>query len=101
MNRPQGKYLALESLVPEVGAKYLIDAASKNFIASLITEIGRRGQNAVAITDLLGELLSRLRVEMNEEAGLIDGTKKQQSKHKTSSCNENGMYCCIVKLNDW
>lgn len=68
----------------------MIDIANEGFIESLIIEIGKRGENAVAITDLLGELLSRLRVEMNEEAGIVDETETQPKKK--ISQDEHGMY---------
>lgn len=69
----------------------MIDIANEDFIDTLIAEIGKRGQNAVAITDFLGELLSRLREEMSEEAGLVVDTEKQKSKRKITQ-DEDGMY---------
>jgi hypothetical protein len=67
----KGKYLALDSLLPEVGARFLIEVAGDKLIASLITGISARGHNAVAIADLLGKLLSLLREEMNKDAGIV------------------------------
>ena len=66
----KGKYLALESLLPEVGARFLIAVAGDELVVTLITAITGRGHNAVAIADLLGKLLSLLREEMNEDAGI-------------------------------
>lgn len=72
----------------------MIDIARQDLIAILITEIGKRGQSSVAISDLLGQLLSRLRVEMNVEAGLLDKTEEQRSsqKKKQSLHNETGAH---------
>jgi hypothetical protein len=67
----KGKYLALDSLLPEVGARFLIEVAGDKLIASLITGISARGHNAVAIADLLGKLLSLLREEINKDAGIV------------------------------
>lgn len=75
----------------------MIDIASEDFIEVLIAQIGKRGQNAVAITDLLGNLLSRLRVEMNEEAGVAADAGDQKTK-RTDSQDKVGMYFYIVLL---
>jgi hypothetical protein len=86
--------VALESLLPQVGAKFLIDIAGEELIASLIAGIGEGNHNIVAISDLLGELLSRVRVEMNEEAGLVVTTglskKERRRLEKTAVHGESG-----------
>jgi hypothetical protein len=79
---------------------YMIGIARQDFIVRLIKEIGNRGQNAVAITDLLGELFSSLRVEMNDEAGLVDKSEEQRSNSKKKKIihNENGSHHVPVVL---
>ena len=49
----------------------LIELTGEELVATLLTNIASGGDNAVAIADLLGKLLSRLREEMNEQAGLV------------------------------
>lgn len=90
--------MALESLLPQVGAKFLNDVAGQELIASLIAGIGEGNHNIVAISDLLGELLSRARVEMNEEAGLVVTTglskKERRRLEKIAVLGESGT-CAI------
>lgn len=99
----QGKYLALESLLPQVGASFLVEVAGKDIIVSLITRISDGGHHAVALSDLLGELLSRLRVEMNGQAGLVApktslSKKEQRKRDKKIAQGEIGMYSVLLLL---
>lgn len=79
----------------------MIDIAGKELITSLIKSVGDGGHNIVAITDLLGELLSRLRMEMNEEAGLVPtnvtlNKKERRKLEKRIAQSEIGM-CVLFK----
>jgi hypothetical protein len=65
----KGKYLALERLLPVVGAEKLISYAGDTLIQSLVSGICDRGDSAGAIADLLGKLLCQLRQQMDERAG--------------------------------
>ena len=65
----KGRYIALETLLPLVGPKVLMEAGDGELISSLICGIGDRGDNSSAIADLLGKLLSKLREEMDTDAG--------------------------------
>jgi len=86
----KGKYVALEALLPKVGASKLIQLAeapsngsssSSSLISSFLTEIGRRGNSSGAVAELLGKLISMLRVEMHKGAG-IDLCKHQEGNKK-------------------
>jgi hypothetical protein len=61
----------LEQLLPITGAKALLKMGADDLIPSLVKGIGDSGNNAGAIADFLGKLLSRLREEMNSEAGVV------------------------------
>lgn len=90
----KGKYLALESLLPQVGARFLIAVAGDELVVTLITAVTGRGHNAVAIADLLGKLLSLLREEMNEDAGIVTtrplNTKERRKLEKKLAKEEYG-----------
>lgn len=81
LNR-KGRYLALEILLPVLGAKKLLDIGGDELVASLVSGIGDRSHNAGAISDLLGKLLARLREEMNADAGVVDITKSLNKKQR-------------------
>ena len=89
----KGKYVALEALLPKVGASKLIELAeaplsgssSSSLISSFLSEIGRRGNSSGAVAELLGKLISMLRVEMHKGAGIDlcehqEGNKKERRK---------------------
>jgi hypothetical protein len=95
----KGKYVALDALLPKVGASKLIQLAdeqgdrsalSSSFIASFLTEIGRSGNSSGAVAELLGKLMSMLRVEMHKEAG-IDLSKHQEGNKKERRIKQNIM----------
>jgi len=85
--------VALEALLPKVGASKLIELAeaplsgssSSSLISSFLSEIGRRGNSSGAVAELLGKLISMLRVEMHKGAGIDlcehqEGNKKERRK---------------------
>lgn len=81
----------------------MIKAAGQELITSLIKRIGEGGNNIVAMSDLLGELLSRLRVEMNEEAGLVVNNvslnqKERRRREKKIARGESTLclYCTTI-----
>ena len=94
----KGKYVALEALLPKVGASKLIELAeaplsgslsssssSSSLISSFLSEIGRRGNSSGVVAELLGKLISMLRVEMHKGAGIDlcehqEGNKKERRK---------------------
>lgn len=83
----KGRYIALETLLPIVGAKALIDSGGNQLIGSLVTGVGDRAHTAGTISALLGKILSKRREEMNEEAGLVvdeanSMNKKQRRKRE-------------------
>jgi hypothetical protein len=67
----KGRYIALETLLPIIGAKALIDSGGDKLIESLVTGVGDRAHTAGNIAALLGKILSKRREEMNEETGLV------------------------------
>eukprot|EP00554_Chaetoceros_debilis_P014698 CAMPEP_0194123918 /NCGR_PEP_ID=MMETSP0150-20130528/56526_1 /TAXON_ID=122233 /ORGANISM="Chaetoceros debilis, Strain MM31A-1" /LENGTH=2190 /DNA_ID=CAMNT_0038817389 /DNA_START=149 /DNA_END=6718 /DNA_ORIENTATION=- len=88
----KGRYVALDALLPKVGATKLIvlaksqgNGSSSELIVSFLNEIGRTGNSAGAVADLLSKLLSMLRIEMHEAAGVdlcqnLQGNKKERRK---------------------
>jgi Putative death-receptor fusion protein (DUF2428) len=65
----KGRYIALEALLPIVGAKVLI-GNSDNLVIALVDGVGDRAHTAGNIAALLGKILSKRREEMNEEYGI-------------------------------
>lgn len=79
----KGRYIALETLLPIVGARALIDSGGNQLISSLVHGVGDRAHTAGNIAALLGKILSKRREEMNEEAGLvIDGNTSINRKQR-------------------
>ncbi len=88
----KGRFIALDALLPKVGATKLLQLAenvgnekSIPLVESLIQEIGRPSTSSNVVGELLAKLLSMLRVEMHEEAGIdlrqnIQGNKKDRRK---------------------
>lgn len=71
----------------------MIEVAGDDLIASLIERIGDGGQNIVALSDLLRDLLSRLRLEMNQRAGILTtdeslNKKQRRKREKTIAARE-------------
>lgn len=82
----KGRYIALETLLPKVGAKKMIqiselkdDGLSISLVTSLIREVGRGGNSSGSSAELLAKMLSMLRVEMHKDVG-IDLHRKQENK---------------------
>ncbi len=79
----KGKYVALEALLPKIGAKKMIMLSesqsdkSSSLISSFISEIGRGGNSSGAVAELLAKTLSSLRSEMHRDA---EGNKKERRK---------------------
>lgn len=78
----QGRYVALETLLPIVGATSLISYGGDELIASLVRGIGDRSHNPGTIAELLGRLLSKLLDEMNKDHGIVDTRRKMNKKER-------------------
>lgn len=96
----KGRYVALDALLPKVGASKLIELArfqgngsSSELIVSFLNEIGRTGNSSGAVAELLAKLLSMLRIEMHEAAGVdlcqnLQGNKKERRKKEKKQIRE-------------
>lgn len=76
-----------------MGAKFVTQVAGDKLIASLIAGVAGRGHNVVAIADLWGKLLSRLREELNIDGAVARGSSKQvkqKSKNRQASGDCDG-----------
>lgn len=97
----KGKYVALDALLPKVGASKLLELANSSagssssaLVSSFFAEIGRRGNSAGAVAELLAKIISMLRIEMHKKAGidldaLQDGNKKDRKKKSKVSSVES------------
>jgi hypothetical protein len=100
----KGKYVALEALLPKIGASKLIDLSrsvesisstssmSSSLVSSFLTEIGRRGNSSAAVAELLAKVLSMLRAELHAKAGIDickveKGNRKERRKKEASKVN--------------
>lgn len=115
----KGKYVALDALLPKVGASKLLELANSSvgssssaLVSSFLSEIGRRGNSAGAVAELLAKILSMLLIEMHKKAGIDldvhqDGNKKdRKKKNKVSSVEaETGdgqtQQDALVLLKEW
>lgn len=98
----KGKYVALEALLPKIGASKLFnlsksieksDTGSSSscccfLVSSFLSEIGRRGNSSAAVAELLAKVFSMLRVEMHSEAGvdicrIEQGNRKERRKKES------------------
>lgn len=65
----KGRYVALDTLLPKIGASKLFKLAKKNnisdtsMISSFFAEIGKRGQTSGAAAELLAKILNTVRIE--------------------------------------
>jgi hypothetical protein len=65
----KGRYVALDTLLPKIGASKLFKLAEKNkisdasMISSFFAEIGKRGQTSGAAAELLAKILNTVRIE--------------------------------------
>jgi hypothetical protein len=105
----KGKYVALEALLPKIGASKLFhlsksieksddDSTSSScccsLVSSFLSEIGRRGNSSAAVAELLAKLFSMLRVEMHSEAGvdicrIEQGNRKERRKKESMISNSS------------
>lgn len=115
----KGKYVALEALLPKVGAKKMIMLAksevggsSTTLVSSFIDEIGRRRNTSGAVAELLAKMLSMLRIEMHRDAGVDlcqhqEGNKKERKKKekllrlKATEVDGSCVKEEILLLDDW
>lgn len=67
----KGRYIALETLLPIIGAKTLMVSGGGRLVTSLVKGVGDRGHTAGNIACLLGKILSKRREEMNQESGFV------------------------------
>lgn len=100
----KGKYVALEALLPKIGASKLIrlsksmendafaSSYSSSFVSSFLLEIGRRGNSSAAVAELLAKVFSMLRVELHSDAGIDicrieQGNRKERRKRESERMN--------------
>jgi hypothetical protein len=67
----KGRYIALETLLPIIGAKTLMVSGGGRLVTSLVKGVSDRGHTAGNIACLLGKILSKRREEMNQESGFV------------------------------
>ena len=80
-----------------IGATSLIDYAGDTLVSSLISGICDRGNNAGAISELLGKLLFQLRLDMDDQAGLVKRStavnkkeRRRMEKERDQSSSRSG-----------
>ncbi|GKY94956.1 hypothetical protein MPSEU_000460200 [Mayamaea pseudoterrestris] len=78
----KGRYLALETLLPETGAQFLLDAAGPQLITEFLLGIADFGHNTVAIADLWAKLLQTLLHEQLLAAGMQTARKPMNRKER-------------------
>ena len=84
----KGRYVALDVLLPKIGATKLFTLAEEgnindtSLIASFFTEIGKRGNTSGAVAELLAKLLNAIRVESQINFQLVGGQQMDSSTEK-------------------
>lgn len=74
----KGRYIALDTLLPELGAQSLLDCAGDGLIDELLLGVADHGHNTVAIADLWARLLKTLLEDRMQEA--TAGSRQKSAK---------------------
>jgi hypothetical protein len=84
----KGRYVALDALLPKIGATKLFALAEErninntSLIASFFTEIGKRGNTSGAVAELLAKILNAVRIESQINFQYDEGQQMDSSTKK-------------------